>query len=459
MSAKTGMVRFFLKLLPALALLAMGCGLPQQGLNQEFAKTVRPASGEVARLRYNAHYFKVMGQPQLALKEMEEAYRRDPGNLEIADLLAGYYDELGMFQDAEKIYQQSLSKNPNQQVIQNNLCFSYYLAGKFGQAEECFRQSLSKDPQNQAARNNLGLLLCRLGRQEEARRLWEEAGNKEEAAKKLELAVATLDKNGAGSRPEQAAKGAPVAPQPVVKAQSRPDAAPRTVAPVKNVAAAKNSEPPAAAARPQLVTTPPAAPRHAALAETVRENNPGQDPGAPPAPKKMKQATNLAQPLPPVLAKAQNAVSPAPTAGPIAVPAGTPEKSKGEIKAKSAAEQGLRQAPITAQELVETRVEVQNGNGVHDLAHEARSLMNLEGLDDISIGNHIDFGVERSEIRYRPEAEKVARMLHDKLFAKAELKIDAKLAEEVDIQVILGHDAQELPQIVAQKPGEARKSL
>jgi Tfp pilus assembly protein PilF len=460
MSAKTGMVTVILKLLPVLALLGMGCGLPQQRLNQDFVKTVRPASGEVARLRYNAHYFKVMGQPQLALKEMEESYRRDPGNLEIADLLAGYYDELGMYQDAEKIYQQSLSRYPDQQVLRNNLCFSYYLAGNFSQAEECFRHCLSRDPQNQAARNNLGLLLCHLGHREEARRLWEEAGNQEEAAKKLELAMAALGKDGSGARPEQVAKPAPVLPQSAAQAQSRPDAEGSVAAaPVKKVASEKSPEPPAAVVRQQSVAAPPAAPRHAALAKTVRDANPGQGQGAPPSPARTKQAANLAQSPPPVLVKARKEENAAPSAGPVAAPAGTPEKSKEDLQAKSAGAQGLRQAHISAQELLETSIEVQNGNGIHDQARAARSLMNLEGLDDISIGNYVDFGVERTEIRYRPEAERVARMLHDKLFAKAELKIDPKLAEDVDIKVILGHDAPELPQIMAQQPGEAKKSL
>jgi Tfp pilus assembly protein PilF len=459
MRAKIGMARVILKLLPALALLAAGCGLPQQGMNQDFAKSVRPPSGDVARLKYNAHYFKVMGQPQLALKEMEEAYRSDPANPAIADLLAGYYDELGMHQEATKIYQEALSRNPNRQ-LQNNLCFSYYLAGNFSQAEECFRHSLSRDPQNQTARNNLGLLLCRLGRQGEARRLWEAAGTKEEAAKKLEQVMAALSKTGAGSRPEQAAaRPAPAAP-PAVQAQSRPDAdRSRVAAPVKSAPAAKVAAPLAAAPRPPAVTPPPAVSKPVTVAQTVQDTKPVQGPVAAAPPARSPQAADLKQPLPPVLAKTQNAVNAVSKAAPTVVSTGTPEKSKEDAKAKIAGDRGTRQAPISAQELLDTRIEVQNGNGIADLAHKARSLMNLEGLDDVSIGNYIDFGVERSQIRYRRESEKIARMLHDKLFAKAELKMDPKLEEDVDIQVILGKDAPELPQIMAQKPGKPQKSL
>ena len=140
----------------------------------------------------NAQYFKLMGQPELGIKELEEAHRLDPGNLEVADALAQYYDELGLGAQAQQIYLEALALAPDNPALQNNLCFSYYQAGNWSQAETCYRQTLSRQPNNQSARNNLGLVLCRQGRQEEARRLWQEAEGEAVAAQKLGEALAAL---------------------------------------------------------------------------------------------------------------------------------------------------------------------------------------------------------------------------------------------------------------------------
>ena len=41
----------------------------------------------------NAHYYKLMGQPELGLKELELAHQQNPDNLQIVDLLAQNYEE------------------------------------------------------------------------------------------------------------------------------------------------------------------------------------------------------------------------------------------------------------------------------------------------------------------------------------------------------------------------------
>jgi Tfp pilus assembly protein PilF len=160
--------------------------------NDIFSSKIRPASGDTARLLRNAHYFKLMGQPQLALKELEEAHAQDPDNLKVVDTLAHCYEELGQFDHAQKLYQEALSRHGANPALNNNLCFSYYLSGRWEQAEACYRQVLARDPGNSAARNNLGLLYCRTGKPEEARRLWQEAEGKAAAEKKVNQALAAL---------------------------------------------------------------------------------------------------------------------------------------------------------------------------------------------------------------------------------------------------------------------------
>jgi len=427
--------------------LAVGCSLPNQGLNQDFVQGLRPAPGDMDRLLHNAHYLKLMGRPQLALKELEEAYQADPGNSKIANLLAGYYDDLGMGERAQQIYLAALARAGDDQTLSNNLCFSYYLAGKFDQAETCFRQTLARQPDNAAARNNLGLLLCRLGREQEARSLWEAAAGKAAAAEKLQQALAALGRSTSGAGSEQAARPRPPAPQPLAQAGSEPGPArpAAVVAAGKSPAGGQGASPPPPVSK--LTAAPAAAaPGGAVAAKAAVAAGQGQAPGGPPEAAGGKTAAAPAPPRPPILAKVQAASPPAPLP---AAPAGLPAQARAKDPAGEVRLSGPRPAPITHQELLGTQVEVANGNGIPDLAHEARHLLNLEGFDTVTIANHIDFGMEQTVIRYRSEAQKVARFLHDKFFTNAALQSVAELKDDLDIQVIMGHDLSSLPQTVA----------
>ncbi len=160
---------------------------------QDQFPAARPSTpGDTTRLLHNAHYYKLMGRPELALKELEEAYQQDPGNLKVVDALALTYEELGRFDSAQKLYQEALARHSANQALNNNLGFSFFLAGRWDQAEACFRQVLRRQPQNIAARNNLGLLLCRRQRFAEARRLWQEAGGEALAREMMSQALAVL---------------------------------------------------------------------------------------------------------------------------------------------------------------------------------------------------------------------------------------------------------------------------
>ena len=56
---------------------------------------VRLSSGEISRLEQNAHYYKLMGRPELGFKELELAHQQNPDNLQITNLLAQNYEESG----------------------------------------------------------------------------------------------------------------------------------------------------------------------------------------------------------------------------------------------------------------------------------------------------------------------------------------------------------------------------
>jgi Flp pilus assembly protein TadD len=153
---------------------------------------VRPSSKEISRLLRNAHYYKLMGRPDLAFKELQQAHQQDPDNLKIINSLAQYYEQQGKFEAARQLYREGLTRHGPNPVLTNNLCFTYYLEGRYQKAETCFRQALAQDPQNVAARNNLGLLYCRQGRQDKARRLWQAAEGDATADYKVHQALVAL---------------------------------------------------------------------------------------------------------------------------------------------------------------------------------------------------------------------------------------------------------------------------
>ncbi|MDP3182355.1 MAG: tetratricopeptide repeat protein [Desulfobaccales bacterium] len=196
------------RLSAALAIIILGAGLLLGGAGcsyfpffrghkitaaeDRFLAAIPSAKGDTTRLLHNAHYLQLLGRPELALKELEEAYQQDPNNLKVVDALARSYEELGRFESAQKLYQEALARHRANQALSNNLGFSFFLAGRWDQAEACFRQVLRRQPQNTAARNNLGLLLCRQQRFEEAHRLWQEAGGEAQALIMMSQALATL---------------------------------------------------------------------------------------------------------------------------------------------------------------------------------------------------------------------------------------------------------------------------
>ena len=89
---------------------------------------------------------------------------------------------------------------------------------------------------------------------------------------------------------------------------------------------------------------------------------------------------------------------------------------------------------------METHIAILNGNGIHNLAHSTRSRLHLEGYRVVAINNFSNFGVDRTVIYYRPEAERVATILNKKFFPGAELEPAPRLADSIDVKVVLGHD-------------------
>jgi cytochrome c-type biogenesis protein CcmH/NrfG len=443
------------------ALLAMGSGCStsrehwglSEGQAQDFFSKVRPISGDTSWLMRNAHYYQMMGRPELALKELEEAHATAPDNLKIVNMLASCYEQLGNYSRAEKLYQEALARDGANAALANNLCFSYYLAGKWVKAETCFKEALARDPNNQAARNNLGLLYCRLGRLQEAHRLWQEAEGAAAADQNVKLALGVLGLSvppayaqshgapqpGAAVKPSPVAQ--PAAPTAAVGAPARPAA---SLAKPGEIPAAPPGGPPGRAAAETPAKTPKPLPVAAVQAPTPAAASPA---------KPLKSAAKPVAP-PPALAAAA-----APAAPRVEAAAGEPKAAPGpkmsppaaRATTASLASQPPRIGPkyLTSAELVETSIEVRNGTWTHNLAHETRSALSVEGYNVTKIGNYIDFGAQKTLIYYRPGSERVARFLAHDFFPTAAMAESQKLRRGVDVRIILGYDLTKSPDLMA----------
>lgn len=476
-------------ILGAMVLWSSGCNRTEYGQFSShgeglFWAGVRPASGDSARLLRNAHYLKLMGRQEMALKELEAARQQDPHNLRVLDTLARTYEERGDFIQAQKIYQEALALDGSNQALNNNLCFSYYLTGQWEKAESCFRQALAKNPQNITVRNNLGLLLCRRGRQEEARRLWQEAEGEIAAQKKMQQVMVAL---GLGEpahyaqRPQPAP--APAASTPVKKpltTAKAPVPAASPPPPPKSAATAAKArkleklatKPVPAAVRPDKKPAPPATARKPAPQpdrELTVAAKAGSAPAAPKAQAKSAPVAVPAKPAPQVLAAAQPQTTPQPAppkqaAGPEKkpVPATTPPPSSKQLKPRLARASGP--APVTVEKPEKTAkfakpgIELLNGSGAKHMARKTRTRLSGEGFKVVSIGNYRDLGADQTVIYYRPGAEDAARDLSAKFFPNSRLETGKKFARNADIKVLLGKDLL-APPAVAREPAPLAEKI
>ncbi|MGD0216252.1 MAG: LytR C-terminal domain-containing protein [Desulfobaccales bacterium] len=469
------------------ALLGAGCNASWLANNETNRVVALPAAADAARLLYNAHYYQLLGRPEVALKNLQQAHEADPTNIKVVDALAQMYQEQGQFPQAQELYQETLTRYGENRALRNNWCFSYYLQGDLRRAESCFQEALARDPGNMAARNNLGLLWCRQGKLAEAKRLWEEAEGATLAKTRMNQALAFLGMSG----PAYANLEEPVPGRPLAASSAKSPAEPSSPA----VEAAPPARPLAAAAAPAIVASQDGslvvaegqasvkATPAAGLAEAAKAAAPQQ----PPAPVLVATQTVIQAPKPPITFAAAAPAAPAatrPTAGLLeaAKEAPAPAPPVAAFSSKSVAVQGktLAKAPaparvlaaaakveakraakeaappliLTAAERVGTNIEVLNGNGSRDLAHLARSLLFQEGFNVAQIGNYLDFGADSTVIYYGPGAERVARVLHSEIFPEARLAESAAFRNGVEIKILLGRDLLEHPRIMARLSGE-----
>jgi Tfp pilus assembly protein PilF len=461
---RTAAVIFGIWVLGVMVLCSSGCNRAEYGQfpanGDSLFGGVKPVPGDTARLLRNAHYLKLMGRPDMALKELEAARQQDPQNLRVLDTLAQAYEEMGEFTLAQKIYQAALALDDSNQALNNNLCFSYYLTGQWEKAESCFRQALRKNPQNIAARNNLGLLLCRQGRQEEALRLWRDAEGEIAARKKMQQVMVAL---GPGIPSNYAQHPQAPAPMPVASAPAPKPAPPAAQAREPQKLAAKPAPP---ALKPYMQIAPPAAARKVAppparvKTQAAKTGSASTSPKtiAKPGPKSLAaaQPQTKSQPAPPKQT-ADTKKKPVPAAAPTPLPKQLkPRLARAAAPVPVASEEPAKPAKMA--KATKIRIELLNGSGAKNLARQTRTRISGEGFKVVSIGNYRDFGADQTVIYYRPEAEKAARDLSAKFFPKSRLEIGDKFAKNADLKVLLGKDLL-TPKTAAKEPAPLAEKI
>ncbi|MFZ5450358.1 MAG: LytR C-terminal domain-containing protein [Thermodesulfobacteriota bacterium] len=436
-----------------------------------FLSGMRPPAGDINRLLRNAHYLKLMGRPEMALRELEAAYQQDPRNIKVLNSLALACDEMGEFSRAQKLYQEALALDVSNQALNNNLCFSYYLAGQWDKAETCFRQALSRNPQNIMARNNLGLLLCRRGRTEEARRLWEDAEGQVAAQRKMQQVMVALGV-GDTSHYAQVPKTAPVASAPLPETRT-----PST--PVQqDTASPKMAQPKPIEPQPQIPVRPPSKTREpvkmaansgpVAVSPEVQPQKSaalGQKERQPAAAKPLaysSPAANQKKPASLVLVAAPTK-KPSPPPRPKRTadtdkkpaPAATPPPPSKPGKIKVAATPSPQES--TPEKATPSGIEVANATGAFNLARRTRAKLKDQGFKVVTISNNHGRRSDDTVIYYRPEAEKVARALSAKFFSQCRLEIGEKFARNTNIKVVLGQDILSPPPLADKSSMKAEK--
>jgi Tfp pilus assembly protein PilF len=448
------------------ALLGVGCNASWLANNRTARGVALPAAMDSTRLLYNAHYYQLMGRPEIALKELQQAHEVDPANLKVVDALAQMYQEQGQFQRAQELYQETLKRYGENRALHNNWCFSYYLQGDLGRAEFCLQEALARDPGNMAARNNLGLLWCRQGKLAEAKRLWEEAEVPALAQTRMNQALAFLGMSapayyaklaepGPGAPlADSSAKSPAAAVPPTVKAA--PAARPLAAAPKAEVkVAAKATEPglalpqqPAASRQPKSAAPAIIASQDGSLLVAEGQTSARATPTA-----GLTEAAKVApHPAPPVAASSGKSVA-AQGKTLVTAPA-RPLAAATKAKVKNAAKAAAPRTILTAAERVKAGIEILNGNGTQDLASLTRTMLFQEVFNVARIGNYIDFGAESTVIYYRPGMERVAGVLHSEIFPEAQLMESSKLRKGVAIEILLGRDLLAQPQTMARLRGE-----
>jgi Tfp pilus assembly protein PilF len=135
------------------------------------------------------------GRTEDAKKVYLQVIKALPDRADVHHRLALLYDRKGDCPAAEPYYQQAIRLDPKNAELHCDLGYSYYLQQRWQEADANLRRAIALDPDLPRAHNNLGMLLGRMGREDEALQEFVAAGSsRAEAMANLGYALALTDR-------------------------------------------------------------------------------------------------------------------------------------------------------------------------------------------------------------------------------------------------------------------------
>jgi Flp pilus assembly protein TadD len=120
--------------------------------------------------------FLTVGRINEAITELSRAVSMDPKLSEANSLLGLAYDRKGMHERAKESYQRAIKAEPEDAQTLNNLGFSLYQNGNYRAAVDKLKRAAKLAPSDQRILNNLALAQCRLGKYDDAYKNFARAG-------------------------------------------------------------------------------------------------------------------------------------------------------------------------------------------------------------------------------------------------------------------------------------------
>ena len=96
-----------------------------------------------------------------------DVIKKDSGCIVAYHHLGLLYSKKGEWELSQKYFDVAIKKAPKNIDLLCDVGYSYYLQHRDQEAEVCLRRAIALDTDNGLAHNNLGLLLARLGRQDD----------------------------------------------------------------------------------------------------------------------------------------------------------------------------------------------------------------------------------------------------------------------------------------------------
>ncbi len=111
-----------------------------------------------------------------AEREFLEAIRLNPDQWPAHNFLGIMYDRQRKFERAIEQYRRAIALQPNIASLYNNLGVSFFMKGDYEHSAAALTEGLRLDAVNKKLLNNFSLVLCKLGRYQEALETFKKAG-------------------------------------------------------------------------------------------------------------------------------------------------------------------------------------------------------------------------------------------------------------------------------------------